>query len=420
MGRYQLTSIVGLSFMVFLAYLCSRDRSNIRWKPVLWGMVMQAVMGVLVLKSAAGRVFFLWVNDVIVALLNFQLEGAQMVFSFLSIPPGQPGSLGFVFAFQVLTTVIFFSALISVLYYLGVMQLVMVAFARVMKKFMGTSGAETLSASANVFVGQTEAPLLIKPYIKEMTNSELLCMMVGGMATVSGGVMGAYVGLLREYFPNIAGHLLAASLMSAPAGMAVSKILVPETNDPVTMGTVKLMHHGDKSTNVLEAVTNGAQTGLQLALNVGTMLISFMGLIALVNALLSWGGSWVGFESVTIQSLLGYLCAPLAFLMGTPWADCLTVGQLIGEKTGINEFVAYLHFAEILREGKIQLSERSMVICTYALTGFSNLLSIGIQVGGIGAIVPERKSDLARLGLLALLGGSLACFMTACVAGILL
>lgn len=380
---------------------------------------MQFIFAVIVLRTGFGRAFFLWMNDVIMKLLSFQREGGMMVFNALSIPPGEPGSLGFFFAFQVLTTIIFFSALISVLYHLGIMQLVVLGFARVMKRFMGTSGAETLSASANIFIGQTEAPLLIKPFIRTMTDSELLCVMVAGMATVSGSVMGAYVGVLKDRFPDIAGHLLAASLMSAPAAIVVAKMLIPETGNPVTAGTLK-MEPDEHTTNVLEATASGASTGTALAINVGTMLIAFMGLLALANAIVGYMGSWFGFENVTLQLLLGYLCAPLAWVMGTPWSDSVIVGQLIGEKTVLNELVAFFHFGDLLRDGEIQLSERSLVITTYALTGFSNFMSIGIQIGGIGALAPERRGDLARLGVWALLGGSLACFMTACIAGILM
>lgn len=419
MSQHQLKSILGLVVMVFIAFLLSRNRKAIPWKTVFWGIILQFALAIVVLKTAFGRTFFEGMNHIIMKLLSFQREGGMMVFNALALPPDMAGSLGFFFAFQVLTTIIFFSALISVLYHLGIMQRVVFLFATIMKRFMGTSGAETLSASANIFVGQTEAPLLIRPYLKEMTTSELLCVMIGGMATVAGGVMGAYVGLLRDYFPDIAGHLLASSLMSAPAALAISKILIPETETPLTSGKINLST-SNHSANILEAAASGASTGMQLAMNVGTMLIAFMGLLALLNALVGWGGSWLGYTELSIQKILGFLCSPLAWIMGVPWDESFVVGQLIGEKTVINEFVAFFHFSEVLKEQGAHFSERSLVITAYALTGFSNFMSIGIQIGGIGGMVPERRSDMARLGVLALAGGSLACFMTATIAGILI
>jgi len=415
---YRLVSICGLALMIFIAFLCSRNRKAIQWETVGWGIGLQVLFAVLVLKTDFGRMLFGWCNSIVVKLFSFQQTGGEMVFGALAIPPDQEGSLGFFFAFQVLTTIIFFSSLISILYHLGVMQWVVIFFAKAMKKFLRTSGAETLAASANIFVGQTEAPLIVRPFLKGMTSSELLCMMVGGMATVAAGIIGAYVLLLNGVFPNIAGHLLAASFMSAPASIAIAKILLPETKKPETAGTIKIINH-EKNANVLEAAASGASVGLKMALNVGTMLVAFMALLALFNAILGWGGSFIDYPELTIQKILGYACAPLAFVMGTPWQDCQVVGELIGEKTVLNELVAYFHLADILNNNTTTLHPRSIVIATYALTGFSNFMSIGIQVGGIGSIVPERKTDLARLGFLALIGGSLACFMTACIAGIL-
>ena len=405
--------------MVAVALACSRNRKAISWKPVVWGIVLQLGLGIIVLKTSLGSTFFSWVNDGVVQLLSFQQEGAAMVFNTLAVPPDQAGSMGFFFAFQVLTTIVFLSALISVLYHFGVMQWIMRILAKVMRRLMGTSGAESLSASANIFLGQTEAPLMIRPYLKGMTQSELLCVMVAGMATVATAALGAYVGLLKDHLDGVAGHLLAASLMSAPAAIAISKILLPETEEPATAGGGACMDAGEKNANVLEAAASGAQTGMTMAINIATMLIAFMALLALLNGILGWGMGILGFEGVTLQGILGYLCAPLAWAMGAPWEECFAVGALIGEKTTLNEFVAYMHMAEGLTTGAVPLSERSTIIAVYALSGFSNLMSIGIQIGGIGSIVPERKSDLARLGVLALIGGSLACFMTACIAGLL-
>ncbi len=419
MSVQQLISFLGVFVLVGIGFLLSRDRRRINWKTVGWGVALQFVFAILVLRTPPGRVVFRVMNDAVVKLLSFQEDGATFVFGALGIPPDQPGTMGFFFAFQVLTTIVFFSSLIAILYHLGVMQKVVLFFAVVMKRFMGTSGAESLSASANIFVGQTEAPLVIKPYVEKMTDSELMCVMTGGMATVAGGVMAAYVGMLKGYFPDIAGHLLAASVMSAPAALAMAKIMIPETGRPVTMGEVP-REEERKAVNVIEAAADGATMGLRLAANVGAMLIAFMSLLALANFLVSAGVEAVfHVEGITLQKIFGVVFAPLAWIMGVPAGECSTVGQLLGEKTVLNEFVAYTTLGGFLREGQPVLSHRSVVIATYALCGFANFLSIGIQIGGIGAIAPGRKRDLARLGVPALIGGSLAAFMTATIAGIL-
>ncbi|MEK7390275.1 MAG: NupC/NupG family nucleoside CNT transporter [Elusimicrobiota bacterium] len=418
MNLQQVVSIFGTALMVGAGWLLCRKKKHINWKPVVWGSVLQFVFALIVLRTAPGRWFFSGMNDVVVKLLSFQQEGARFLFGNLGISPGGAGSLGFFFAFQVLTTIIFFSSLMSVLYYLGIMQKVVLLFAVVMKRFLGTSGAESLSASANIFVGQTEAPLLIKPYVEDMTESELFCVMVGGMSTVAGGVMAAYVGMLQPYFPDIAGHLLAASVMSAPAALALAKVMIPETGTPKTAGSVKL-EYKDPSINIIDAASNGAIAGLSLALNVGTMLVAFMSLLALANFLFASALGLIGFPGFTIESALGYVLSPLAWVMGVPWKDCFTIGQLMGVKTVLNEFVAYAQLGEILKANPQALEYRSIVIATYALCGFSNFLSIGIQIGGIGPLAPSRRGDLAKLGIRALIGGTLASFMTATIAGIL-
>jgi len=418
MNLQQYISFFGTFVLLGLAWLACDRKTKIKWKPVVWGMILQFVFALIILRTAPGRWFFANMNDVIVKLLSFQEEGAKFLFGALGASPGSPGSLGFFFAFQVLTTIIFFSSLMSVLYYLGVMQKIVLLFAVVMKRFLGTSGAETLSASANIFVGQTEAPLIIKPYIEDMTESELFCIMVGGMATVAGGVMAAYVGMLKPYFPDIAGHLLAASVMSAPAALAIAKVMIPETGVPKTAGDMKISYV-DPSYNLIDAASNGAAAGLSLALNVGTMLVAFMALLALLNFL--YGGLFgvFGVQGMTIERTLGYVLSPLAWIMGVPWKDCAVIGQLMGVKTVLNEFVAYAQLGEILKANAHALEYRSIVIATYALCGFSNFLSIGIQIGGIGPLAPSRRADLAKLGLRAVLGGTLASFMTATIAGIL-
>lgn len=379
------------------------------------GTLLQFIFALIVLKTTPGRMFFEFMNDVIIKLLAFSDEGARFLFGSLI----NNDSLGFIFAFQVLPTIIFFSSLMSVLYYLGIMQKIVVFFARIMAKFMGLSGAESLSASANIFVGQTEAPLVVKPYVADMTQSELLAVMTGGMATIAGGVMAAYVGILKDYLPNIAGHLLAASIMSAPAALVMSKMMLPEIEKPKTMGIVK-MHLEIKDANVIDAAANGATLGMKLALNVGACLIAFMSLLALMNYITGLFGGLFNYPSLTLEKILSWLFTPLAWIMGVPGSEVSQVANWMGQKTFLNEFVAYFNMANFLKDNPGVLSERTITIASYALCGFSNFLSIAIQIGGIGGIAPNRRSDLAKLGLYAVLAGSLACFMTATLAGILL
>lgn len=432
----RLMGLVGLATMIGIAWLLSGNRAKVPWRLVGAGVALQAVLGLLVLKTGVGRALFNGANIVFTRLLGFTEQGARFVFGNLvrnNVPVGAPAgtpadmaplgepsawaATGAYFAFSVLPTIIFFSALMSVLYYLGIMQRIVQGMAWVFQRLLGTSGAETLSATGNIFVGQTEAPLLIRPFVGAMTVSELNTVMVGGFATIAGGVMAAYVGMLSPYFPDIAGHLLTASVMNAPAGLLISKILVPETGEPVTRGKVKV-EIAKTEANVIEAAAAGAGQGLQLALNVGAMLLAFIALIALVNAVLVWGGGLVGVEGLTLERLLGWALAPLAWLMGVPWSEAGTVGSLIGVKTSVNEFVAYLQLAGIMSGDG--LSFRAEIIATYALLGFANFSSIAIQIGGIGGIAPERRGDLARLGLKAMIGGNLAAFMSASLAGMLL
>jgi concentrative nucleoside transporter, CNT family len=413
----RLISLFGIVGFVGIAYAFSKNRSKIDWKLVGTGIVLQFIFALLVLKTKPGELFFSWVNGVVDELLGFTNEGSKFIFGSLVLDPVRFGD--FVFAIQVLPTIVFFSSLMALLYHLGVMQAVVNVLSKVMVKALGTSGAETLSATANIFVGQTEAPLLIKPYVAKMTQSELMVVMTGGFATVAGGVLAAYVALLKPYFPEIAGHLMAASIMSAPAALVMAKILVPETEEPATKGAVKIEVER-LDANAIEAAANGAGVGLTLALNVGAMLLAFIALIAMFNGILGWFGGIFGFPDLTLSLLTSYLFAPLALLMGVPWSECLIVGDLLGKKLILNEFVAYSELAGMLNDGTNQLSGRTVVILTYALCGFANLSSIGIQIGGIGGIAPERKGDLARLGLIAVLGGTLACFQTATIAGVLI
>jgi CNT family concentrative nucleoside transporter len=429
----RLVGVVGVAVMIGIAVLLSHDRRRIDWRLVGAGLLLQVLFGLIVLKTDAGRAFFDQVGSIVTGLLGFQEQGARFIFGNLvesDVPVGTPGagggldtSAGYVantgayFAFNVLPTIIFFSALMSVLYYLNVMQLVVKGIAWVMQKTLRTSGAETLSASGNIFLGQTEAPLLIKPFVATMTPSELNTVMVGGFATVAGGVLAAYVGMLRGWFPDIAGHLLAASVMNAPAGLYLSKIIMPESGTPVTKGTLR-MEVEKPGASVIEAAAGGAGQGLQLALNVGAMLMAFVALVALVNYLLGWVGGFFGYGDLTLQLLLGQVLRPIAWVMGVPWSETAYVGGLIGIKVVLNEFVAYAQFAGQLA-ADVQLSPRSSVIMTYALLGFANFSSIAIQIGGIGGLAPERRSEIARFGLRAMIAGNLAAFTSASIAGML-
>ncbi len=428
--------VLGLAAMLLIAYLMSYDRRRINWRLVATGLALQAAFGFLVLRTEPGRWFFAFVGDVVTGVLGFVVNGASFVFGNLverNVPVGVPdasGNLvdqsarlvaqtGGLFGFKVLPTIIFFSALMSVLYYLGVMQLVVKGIAWVMQRTLGTSGAETLSASGNIFLGQTEAPLLIKPFVQRMTQSELITVMIGGFATVAGGVMAAYVAMLSGRFPGIAGHLLAASVMNAPAGLLLAKMIRPETDVPVTRDSLHIEVERTDS-NVIEAAASGALTGLQLALNVGAMLMAFIALIAMLNFGIGWVGQHAGLPGLSLEVILGTLLRPLAWVMGVPWQDTQYVGSLIGIKTVLNEFVAYSRFADDLSGAAIAIQPRSAVILAYALLGFANFSSIAIQIGGIGGLAPERRGEIARFGLRAMVAGNLAAFMSASWAGMLM
>lgn len=432
--RFQ--SLFGMAVLLGLCYACSNNRSKVSWRLVGWGMGLQLTLGILVLKTSPGQALFRFANDAITKILGFTNEGASFLFGNLAkqnnvpVGPGGPfgpvqaggsvAEVGAFFAFSVLPTIIFFSSFMAVLYHLGVMQMIVKGVAWVMQRTMGTSGSETLSASGNIFVGQTEAPLLVKPFVPGMTQSELMAIMTGGFATVAGGVMAAYVGMLQASFSDIAGHLLAASVMSAPAALVCAKLMVPEPEPEKSETYGQLKVNLEKlDANVIDAAARGAGDGLKLALNVGAMLLAFIALIAMLN----WGLGAVcglfGVEGITLQLILGKLLAPLAWVMGTPWHDCASVGQLIGVKTVVNEFVAYIDLSGMIADPNKMTHPRSVIIATYALCGFSNFSSIAIQIGGIGGIAPERRSDLAKLGVRAMIAGSFACFLTATVAGLL-
>ena len=396
-------SIGGLILMLVVAYGLSSNRRAIDFRIVAWGLVLQFSFALFILKTTPGVIVFDNISRAITRMLGFADAGAAFVFGSLAT---DTETFGFVFAFQVLPTIIFTSALFTVLYHLGIMQKVVLVFAKVMSKTMRTSGAESLAAAANVFMGMTEAPLVVKPFVARMTQSEMMSLMTCGMATIAGGVMAGYIRMGVS-----AGHLLTASVMAAPAGLVIAKMLNPETESPMTRGQVQLdLDQGD--VNVIDAVARGASDGLRLALNVAAMLIAFVALIALVNGILSLTG-------VTLQQILGIVFAPIAFIIGVPFQDVTTVGSLLGQKIIMNEFVAYSSLTEILRTPDA-LDPRSVVIATYALAGFANLGSIGIMIGGRGGVAPDRRQDLARLGLRALMAGTMATLMTASIAGILL
>ncbi len=550
----NLISFLGIFVFIFLAWTLSEDRRRFPWRVVLWGLGLQFAFAILVLSSwSPGAQLFLRLNDVFNALLNFSKEGALFVFGALGAEQGNGSVLtlkeyltrlgaqspdpviqaavkagtvpGMFLAFQVLTTIIFFSALLSLLYYVGVMQKVVMFFAKIMEHTMRVSGAEALSNSANIFVGQTEAPLVVKPYLERMTRSELNAIMVGGFANTAGGVLGAYILMLSGYFPNIAAHLISASILSAPAGFIVAKVMVPERDKPFTVGDAQLDVPSD-DVNLLDAAANGASVGLQLTLNVVGMLFAFVALIAMANLMVGWlgvffsspqgllqlnvvlaaiavgivvvyrlgkvsdvvlwlslfavlaayggmrvtmpgsarvvglvglafwfpilvasirkvfpfKGSVIGIAvalgvanlsymifgplvpgtSLSLQLILGWLHWPVAFLMGTPVQDCLVVGRMLGEKIILTEFVAYADLAghlEAVRQGTAMMDPRSVVITSYALSGFANFVSIAIQIGGISPLAPSRRQEIARLGFKAMVGGAITSYIIACVAG---
>jgi CNT family concentrative nucleoside transporter len=442
-----LRGVLGLFLILGIAVLFSNNRRRISWRLVGMGVLIQVVFAVFILYADRLRSWFAplgwpkaaisWLGGVIVSLLNFTTEGSRFVFGRLAANSG-PDSLGVFFAFQVLPTIVFVATLTSVLYYLGILQAVVRGMAWLMAKLLGTSGAESLSNTANIFVGQTEAPLLIKPYIGTMTNSEILTIMVGGMATIAGGVMAAYIQMLGQALAAVqklplaeaqlrfAVQLLAASVMAAPASLVIAKVLFPETGTPVTKGTVRLKVEKNAA-NVIEAAATGAGDGMHLALNVGAMLIAFIAGIALINYLFTGLGDLLGVNAylkahfgmpLSLQLLFGVVLRYLAIGIGVPVRDAFQFGSLLGTKVVLNEFVAYIDLVALIKQGL--LSAKGITMATYALCGFANFSSIAIQIGGIAPMAPHRKKDIAALGLKAVLGGSLATMMTATLAGILL
>jgi len=458
-GLHQFISIFGIGVLVGIAWLFSKDRSNVNWRTVRWGLGLQFFFAVLILGTGLGDSFHSGVDSAFSRLMGFAEQGMDFVFQ-----PTQPymegqgqftaegvqlkETVGFprgreaaqelgrtsnnmkVFAFWVLPTIIFFSALMSVLYHIGIMGKIVNFFGWVMHKTMGTSGAESMSAASNIFVGQTEAPLVVKPFVNEMTKSEIHAVMTGGFATIAGGVLALYVTFFNESIPGLAGHLVIASILSAPAALAIAKILYPEDGEPVTGGGAQI--NVEKSAqNVVEAAARGSADGMKLALNVAAMLIAFIALVAMVDWMLT--GVPVHFcdnvpglgynaqcDPMSLSNGLGMIFSPLAWTMGIPWEEATTVGSLLGEKMVLTELYAYQHFSEIQADQATAISERSAIIASYALCGFANFASIGIQIGGIGGIAPGRLSDIASVAFRAMIGGTLAAMMTGTVAGVLI
>ncbi|MFQ6618012.1 MAG: NupC/NupG family nucleoside CNT transporter [Fidelibacterota bacterium] len=423
----RLIGVAGIFVILGIAWLLSNNKKRINFRVVIWGILLQIVFALIILKTTPGQAVFSGARVAITKLLSFTDHGASFLFGNIYFGDegivkevgasyGRNGALqvfdsatgefiniGIIFAFHILPTIIFFASLMSILYHMGVMQRIVQLFAWIMTKFMGVSGAESLSAASNIFVGQTEAPLVVRPYVSEMTMSELTAIMTGGFATVAGGVLAAYV-----RFGIDAGHLLAASVMSAPAALVMAKIVFPEVEEPKTAGVVKIAIE-KKTVNIIDAAATGAADGLKLALNVGAMLMAFLAIIAMINYFL-------GLAGLSLKQIFGYIFSPLAFFMGVDFKDLLTFGNLLGTKISLNEFVAYVNLGEV----KDTISPRTFIIATYALCGFANFGSIGIQLGGIGGIAPERRHDLAKLGLRAMFAGALASWLTATIAGILI
>lgn len=423
-----------MGLIVAVGWALSKDRSRVSWRLILWGLGLQIVFAFVVLRTPAGIAFFEGVNGVVRALLGYAEEGGRFVFGNLvsdNVPvgvgdagqgaftatPGMVAQSGAFFAFRIFPNIIFVSCLMTVLYHLGIMQAVVRGVAWVMMRTMGTSGAETLCTASNIFVGMMESPLTVKPYVERMTESELMAVMTAGMATISGGVLAAYAGMLLPYQPAAAGHLIAASVMSAPASFILAKLMVPETGEPVTAGALTVEVE-KPDVNVIDAAARGASEGLRLALVVGAMLIAFIALISMLNGVVGWVGGFVGMGGLTLEGMLGAALAPLAWMLGVPWADAGLVGQLIGVDTVLNEFVAFVQLEQALQAGSA-LDPRSLVIAIYALASFANFGSVAMTIAGIGEIAPSRRHDLARLGLRAMVAGLLAALMTAALAGVL-
>ena len=404
----QFTGVIGVIVLLGIAYLLSNDRKIIDANIIIWGLGLQISFAFIILKTPLGEYIFTYLNNIIVKLISFADAGSDFLFTSFIPEVGYHVAL-INFAFRALPVIIFFSSLIAVTYYFGIIQFMIKKIAFIMEKTMKTSGAETLSVSANIFVGQTEAPILIRPFISSMTKSELMAIMVGGFATVAGSVMALYISWLNNV-PNIAGHLLAASVMSAPAALMIAKVIYPETERPKTVNSDNI-DLKSKDTNAMDAIGRGATDGMKLAANVAAMLIAFISIVAMINFIL-------GYANTSLQEILGMIFKPIAWSMGVPWEEANIVGTLMGEKIVLTELIAFGDLTNYIKNDL--LSERSAIIASYALCGFANVGSIGIQLGGIGAMAPERRGDLSNLVFKAMIGGALASWLTASIAGILI
>lgn len=410
------TGLVGIFVLIGIGWLFSTSRRAVPWRTVWASLALQLAIALAILRSPVGEGFFVAANDLAIAFLGYADRGIEFVFGRwpeqVLGAEGEPIRLPFVFAVRVLPIIIFVGSVFSVLYHLGILQRVVDVLAHGLRRALRISGAESLATIGNVFLGMTEAPLLIRPYVERMTRSELFCVMTAGFSTVAGSMLVAYLGVLGAEF---AGHLIAASFMSAPAAVAIAKVVVPETEEPETLGSATVSV--ERSTvNVIDAAASGASEGLRLALNVGAMLIAFVAIVYMLNDLLAWAGGFFGHPELSFERLLGLLLAPVSILLGVPWKDALPVGEMLGVKTVLNEFLAY----QMLADARSSLDPRSAVIASYALCGFANLGSLAILLGGLGGIAPSRRPDIARDGLRAILAGSLATFITGAVAGLVL
>jgi len=421
MALHRLISLFGLFVLMFLAWLVARDRKNTNLRLICTGLLLQSVFALIVFRLPAGVVIFSWLNDVVLRIISFAKEGIYFVFGPLAVGPGETGprgetSVGFVLAFQVLPSIIFFSSLVSLFYYLNVVPALIRLFARLFAFLMHISGAEALCASSNIFVG-VESALTIRPYIQDMTRSELCTVLTAGMGTIASTVLALYVGFLHMEFPSIAGHLISASVISAPAAIIMSKLVVPETERPKTLGISVSVEKDRRSTTWLESIINGANDGMKLCVGITTLLLAFLGLLSLCNWLLGVIGSQVLGADLSLEVILKYLYYPLTVVMGVPLQDAGQVAELLGERTIVTEVVAYQHLNQLIREGLLT-EVRSITIASYALCGFAHIASLAIFVGGFSALAPTRAKDLAKVAFRALYAATLACLMTGCVAGL--
>ncbi len=419
-----LMSLVGMAVLIFIAVLFSSDRRAIKLRTVVGAFIIQVLIGALVLYVPMGRKILLGMSDGVASVIGYGQKGMDFIFGGLVSPKMFEvfGGGGFVFALRVLPVIVFFSSLIAVLYYLGIMQLVIKILGGGLQKILGTSRTESMSATANIFVGQTEAPLVVRPYIAGMTNSELFAVMCGGLASVAGSVLAGYaqMGVPLEY-------LIAASFMAAPGGLLFAKLMVPETEGYDDKAEALLESEEERPANIIDAAASGASAGMQLALNVGAMLLAFIALIALLNGILSGVGGWFDYPQLSLELILGWLFSPIAFLIGVPWSEAMTAGSFIGQKVVVNEFVAFMNFgeymkpdAQVIAAGLQPLSDHTKAIISFALCGFANLSSVAILLGGLGGMAPTRRKDVARLGMKAVMAGTLSNLMSATIAGFFL